>query len=94
MAKEFDEKINYFKDLNVAAKELKDMRTAEWRRLKKAYTDSSLHAELKQELMGGDYVPRDATCCTDKGKFDRAFLKFRMACEQCDNVGKSQEDGE
>lgn len=72
--------------MNAAAKQLRDMRTAEWRRVKKAFTDPRLHAELKDELMGEEYVPRDATCWTDRTKFSRAFKNFKQACQQCDSI--------
>lgn len=36
--------------------------------------------------MGEEYVPRDATCLTDRGLFSRAFEKFKKACEKCENI--------
>lgn len=76
--------------MNAAAKQLRDMRTAEWRRVKKKFEESR-HAELKDELMNEEYVPCDATCCTDSTKFSRAFNKFKQACEQCDKIESTGE---
>lgn len=92
MAKAFDDKIKQFRDLNTNAKVLRDMRTAEWRRMKKAFPDSTAE-ELKDELMSECQVPRDATQCTDAKKQSLAFEQFKLACEQCDEVENAETDG-
>lgn len=91
MAKAFDDKIRQFRDLNTASKELRDLRTAEWRRMKTTFKETP--EELKEELMSHNQVPRDATSCSNTSKYEAAFLKFKKTCEKCDEVEQAEEDG-
>jgi len=78
--------------MNLAAKELRDMRTAELRRLKGLYPNENIDT-LREKIMNEDYIQEDAGCCTDKGKFSDSMIKFRTACEKCDEIEAGDSDG-
>lgn len=91
-AKKFDERIGFFKELTDASKALKDIRTAELRRLKTELPDKTVE-ELKEMIMGEEYTPVNSDCTTNKSKFKTPFMRFKQACEKCDEVEAQDTDG-
>lgn len=92
-AKKFDDRIGAFKDLVLASKELRDIRTAELRRIKAELPDTPIE-ELKEMLMDEDQKQINPPCCAGNDlKFKLHFEKFKMACAKCDEVEAADSDG-
>lgn len=43
--------------------------------------------------MGEEYTPVNSDCTTNKSKFKTPFMRFKQACEKCDEVEAQDTDG-
>jgi len=91
IARKWDSRISVFKEMNVQAKILKDMRTQELRRLKNEYKDKDDFKdenEMMDLIMKDDYEPFGIGCCslTSSSKFKNQLEKFKKACLECEKL--------